>query len=136
MYQGQQHTSCRTPSFRNTLGTCGLKAGHQLKPSCGGSTSHSSAQSPKAKPVGQAASSPPVGGSSSTDVVVNGHGGFHHGLLGGRKTDKKNNFKPLIHNKNNSQSHVTSPAMQEKIPRCKRQATLIYRILYLIRCDC
>ena len=70
VYQGQQHTWCRTPSFRNTLGTCGLKAGHQLKPSCGGSTSHSSAQSPKAKPVGQAASSPPVGGSSSTDVVV------------------------------------------------------------------
>ena len=70
VYQGQQHTWCRTPSFRNTLGTCGLKAKHKLKPSYGGSTSHSSAQSPKAKPVGQAASSPPVGGSSSTDVVV------------------------------------------------------------------
>ena len=60
------------------------------------------------------------------------HGGFHHGLLGGRKTDKKNNFKPLMHNKNN----VTSPAIQEKISRCKTLRTLIYRILHLIRCDC
>ena len=31
VYQGQQHTCCRTPSFQNTLSTCGLKAGPQLK---------------------------------------------------------------------------------------------------------